>query len=340
MKRLLLGLAAGAAGYLAYRALKPQYDFKYKHVLITGGARGLGLVLARRLADQGAHVSICSRTADQVATAEADLRTRTVAVYAAECDITDREQMRAFVADARRIMGPVDVLINNAGVIEMGPLEEMLPEDFERSLNTHFWAVLHTCREVIPEMKERRAGRIVNIASIGGEVAVPHLLPYSTGKFALVGFSTGLRAELARHGIVVTTVSPGLMRTGSHVNAQFKGQFDKEYAWFSLANATPGLSMSVEAAARKIIRACAVGDAEVVLGLPAKLAVAARALCPNLTADVFALVNRYLLPDPGGIGPAMRSGLESKGKLPEALTVLSDRASERNNELTAKAVLG
>jgi NAD(P)-dependent dehydrogenase (short-subunit alcohol dehydrogenase family) len=334
MKRLLLGLAAGAAGYVTYRALKPRYDFRSKHVLITGGARGLGLVLARSFADRGAHVSICSRTGDQVAAAEADLRKRTVAVYAAECDVTDLEQLRGFIADARRVMGPVDVLINNAGVIEMGPLEEMLPEDFERSLNTHFWAVLHTCREVIPEMKERQAGRIVNIASIGGEVAVPHLLPYSTGKHALVGFSTGLRTELARHGVVVTTVSPGLMRTGSHVNANFKGQNEKEYAWFSLGNATPGLSMSVEAAARKIIHACAVGDAEVVLGLPAKLAVVAHAVCPNLIADVSAFANRYLLPDPGGIGPAMRSGLESKGKVPEALTVLSDRASERNNELT------
>lgn len=333
MNRILLGLAAGVGGYLAYRALKPRYDFRFKHVVITGGARGLGLVMARRLADQGAHLSICSRTAAQVETAAADLKTRTTAVFAAPCDVTDRDQIRKFIADARRVMGPVDVLINNAGVIEAGPFEEMRPEDFGRSLDTHFWAVLHACLEVLPEMTARRAGRIVNIASFGGKVAVPHLLPYAAGKFALVGFSTGLRTELARHDVVVTTVSPGLMRTGSHVNARFKGQNEKEYRWFALGNATPGLSMGVETAARKILDACAVGDAELVLGLPAKLAVVAQALCPNLMADVSGLVNHYVLPEPGGIGAASKTGLESRGKVPETLTTLSDRAAMRNNEL-------
>ena len=88
-------------------------------------------------------------------------------------------------------------------------------------------------------MKRRGGGRIINIASIGGKIAVPHLLPYVASKFALVGLSEGLRAELARDRIYVTTVSPGLMRTGSHLNALFKGQHKKEFALFSVANASP-----------------------------------------------------------------------------------------------------
>jgi NAD(P)-dependent dehydrogenase (short-subunit alcohol dehydrogenase family) len=329
MNRTLLLSALGVGGYLAYRALKPRYDFRDKHALITGGSRGLGLVLARELAARGARLSICSRDPDELTRAAADLGG---GVLAERCDVTDRDQVRAFVRRARGWHGPVDVLINNAGVIQVGPVEEMREEDFEQSLRTHFWAALYTTLEVLPEMKARRSGRIVNIASFGGKVAVPHLLPYSAGKFSLVGFSTGLRAEVAKHGVVVTTVCPGLMRTGSHLNADFKGRNDEEYAWFALGNATPGLSMSAEVAARKIVAACARGDAEAVLGLPAKLAVAAHALAPNLTADVLALADRLVMPKPGGIGPRTAKGRDSRGALPEFVTTFTDAAAARNNE--------
>jgi short-subunit dehydrogenase len=182
-------------------------------------------------------------------------------------------------------------------------------------------------------MKARRRGRIVNITSIGGKVAVPHMLPYTASKFAAVGLSEGLRAELMNHGIVVTTVVPGLMRTGSHLNAEFKGRNDEEYAWFALGNAIPGLSMNADCAARQIITASARGDAEIVLTLPAKLAVALEGISPSLMSDVMALVNRHVLPEPGGVGPRRVKGKESRGLLPDAVTTLSDRAAADNNEL-------
>jgi NAD(P)-dependent dehydrogenase (short-subunit alcohol dehydrogenase family) len=332
MNRALLLTAAGVGGYLAYRALKPRYDFRGEHVLITGGSRGLGLVLARQLAAAGARLSICSRDPDELRRAAADLVGRGARVVAAECDVTAPEWVREFVALARRRNGPVDVVVNNAGVIRVGPAEEMGADDFEASLRTHFWAALYAVREVLPEMIARRRGRVVNVASVGGKVAVPHLLPYSVGKFALVGFSDGLRAEVARHGIVVTTVCPGLMRTGSHLNAEFKGQNEREYAWFALGNGLPGFSMGAEAAARKILAACARGDATAVLGLPAKFAVAMNALCPNLMADALAFVNRAVLPDPGGIGTATARGRDSRSGLPSFLTAHIDRAAVANNE--------
>ncbi|HEY1187856.1 MAG TPA: SDR family oxidoreductase, partial [Gemmata sp.] len=222
MNRGLLLTALGVGGYLTYRALKPRYDFRNRHVLITGGSRGLGLVLARQLAGSGARLSICSRDASELSRALGELEGAGARVAAIECDVTDRDRVRELVAVARQRNGPIDVLINNAGVIRVGPAETMRAEDYEQSLQTHFWAPLYTTLEVLPEMKARRSGRIVNVASVGGKVAVPHLLPYSAGKFALVGFSDGLRAEVARHGIVVTTACPGLMRTGSHLNAEFK----------------------------------------------------------------------------------------------------------------------
>jgi len=338
MNRALLLGALGVGGYLAYRALKPRYDFRNRHVLITGGSRGLGLVMARQLAHAGARLSICSRDPDELARAVDELADRGARVVAAECDVTDRARVREFVEVARRRNDPVDVLINNAGIIRVGPIEEMREEDFEQAMRTHFWAPLYTILEVVPEMKARRAGRIVNITSIGGKVAVPHLLPYTASKFALVGLSHGLRVELARHGVVVTTICPGLMRTGSHLNAEFKGRNEEEYAWFAAGGSAPGFSMSAEAAACKILAACARGDAEAVIGLPAKVAVAAQALCPNLTAELLALVDRRILPEPGGIGTAVARGRDSRGELPDSVTALSDRAAARNNELHAAAV--
>jgi NAD(P)-dependent dehydrogenase (short-subunit alcohol dehydrogenase family) len=333
MNRVATLAALGAGAYWAYRHLRPGYDFTGKNVLVTGGSRGLGLVLARELARRGARLAICSRDADELALAYDDLARTGARVVAVECDVTDRGRVREFVAVARQRLGPVDVLVNNAGVIGVGPLEEMRLEDFELSMKTHLWANLYTALEVIPEMKARGTGRIVNIASFGGKVAVPHLLPYCVGKFALVGLSDGLRAELARHGVVTTTVCPGLMRTGSHLQAEFKGQHEKEYRWFSIGNAIPGFSMAAERAARKIIRAVELGDAEVVLTLPAKLAVIARALFPNLTATMLDLANRLILPNPGGVGPQRVKGYASRGATPSVLTATSDRASARNNEI-------
>jgi short-subunit dehydrogenase len=338
MNRSLMLAALGVGGYLAYRALKPRYDFRGKHALVTGGSRGLGLVLARQLAGAGARLTICSRDHEELARAEDELTERGARVVAVECDVTDRGRVRELVAVARQRNGPIDVLINNAGVIRVGPVEEMREEEFEQSLLVHFRAPLYAVLEVLPEMRARHTGRIVNISSIGGKVAVPHLLPYSVGKFALVGFSDGLRAEVAKDGVVVTTVCPGLMRTGSHLNAEFKGRHREEYAWFALGDSVPGFSMSAESAARKILDACARGDAEAVLGLPAKAAVVARNLFPNLVADTFAFVNRHVLPEPGGIGTGVARGRDSRGKLPEFVTTLTDRAAARNNELHAAEV--
>jgi short-subunit dehydrogenase len=332
-KNLLLVGAAGAAGYLAWRALKPRYDFRDKTVLVTGGSRGLGLVLARQLAERGARLGLMARDEAELNRAADELRHRGADVSTTVGDLKDRVDIRRFIADARRNLGPIDVLINNAGIIGVGPLEEMREEDFEVAMRTHFWASLYTALEVVPEMKARRRGRIVNVTSIGGKVAVPHMLPYTTSKFAQVGLSAGLRAELAKDGIVVTTVVPGVMRTGSHLNAEFKGHHDEEYAWFALGTGIPGFSVNAERAASRILAACARGDAECILTLPARLAVALQGLCPNLVEDMAALANRLVMPEPGGVGPRPVKGKDSRGVLPDAATTLSDRAAVENNEL-------
>jgi NAD(P)-dependent dehydrogenase (short-subunit alcohol dehydrogenase family) len=336
LKGALKLAAAGAGAYLAARAVYDRfggYDFEGKTVLITGGSRGLGLVLARGFAAEGANVAVCARDPRELERARADLEARGARVFAFPCDVTDRAQVRELVDVVTRHFGRVDVLVNNAGVIQVGPLEVMTLEDFEQAMNVHFWGPLYATLAVLPQMRERRGGRVVNISSIGGRVSVPHLVPYSASKFALAGLSDGLRAELAKDGIVVTSVFPGLMRTGSPRNATFKGRHRAEYAWFAISDSLPVTSIGAERAAAQIIDACRRGRAELVITTQAQLAIKIRALFPEATADILAAVNR-LLPGPGGIGRARAKGRESESALaPSVLTTLTELAARRNNEL-------
>lgn len=336
----LLWAAAGIGTALALRSVirsRRKHDFRGKTALITGGSRGLGLVLARRLLGEGMRVAICARDAAELERARADLvRKDNPSVLTVPCDVTDAVQIDNLLRTVRGRFGAVNVLINNAGVIEVGPMEMMLPADYDQAMRTHFWAPFYMTRAVLPEMQARGEGRIVNIASIGGKISLPHLLPYGASKFALVGFSEGLRSELLKNGIYVTTVCPGLMRTGSIVQADFKSQNRAEYAWFGVGGSTPGFSMGANRAARQIVDACRYGEAEVILGLPAKAAAWFHGLFPGLTADLLAVENR-LLPGPGGIGTKKAKGRDSRTGVVSALTALSERAARRNNELPPRA---
>jgi short-subunit dehydrogenase len=238
------------------------------------------------------------------------------------------------VAHVYEEWGEIDVLINNAGQIQVGPSEVMRLTDFERAMRVHFWGPLHTTLAVLPRMRARRDGRIVNISSIGGKISVPHLLPYSASKFALTGLSEGLHAELKREGIAVTTVCPGLMRTGSPRNAEFKSKHELEYAWFAWSDSMPGISVAAERAAHRILRACRNGEAEVILTLPARLAVMLHGLFPGLTADMLAVVNR-LLPNAGGIGSASAKGHESESLLTRNPALALTRKQERRQNQIA-----
>jgi short-subunit dehydrogenase len=253
-------------------------------------------------------------------------------VIAVSCDVTDRDSVSRLLQDVEQRMGPVDVLINNAGVIEVGPAETMSVADYEEAMATNFWGMLYPTLAVLPAMRARRTGRIVNITSIGGKLGIPHLVPYSASKFAAVGFSQGLRAEVAPAGIKVITVCPGLMRTGSPRNAIFRGQHQSEYAWFSISDALPGLSISAESAARRILAACRRGDAEVLFPLSTRVAAIAGALAPGMTAKALSVVDR-LLPDAGKSPRGRRTGAESQSWLsPSWLTRLGDRAAHEYNQ--------
>jgi short-subunit dehydrogenase len=289
--------------------------------------------MAREFARHGTRLALCARDEEELERARLDLERFGVEVMVVRCDVRNRQEVNDMVAAVNARFGNVDVLVNNAGVIQVGPLEVMTEEDFEQAMQAHFWAPLNTIMAVLPSMRQRKSGRIVNITSIGGKVAVPHLVPYSASKFALVGLSKGLRAELMKDGISVTTVCPGLMRTGSPRNAEFKGQHRFEYAWFSISDALPLLTVSAENAARQVVHACKRGQAELVISIPAKIAVLFESLFPEAMYQILSVVNQ-LLPAPGGIGTQKAKGKESTSAWsPSWLTTLNEEAAVRNNEV-------
>lgn len=307
------GVIAAGAVVAARETLRRarRIDFKGRVILITGGTRGLGLTLARTLLGEGARVAVCARDEGELDAVRSDLGGSGEFV-AVRCDVSDRQQVAQMVGEVRRQLGPIDVLINNAGVIQVGPLEAQTIEDFDEAMDIMYWGVVHTTLEVLSEMRSRGSGSIANITSIGGKVAVPHLAPYVAAKFAAVGFSEAVTAEEAPNGIRVTTVAPGLMRTGSFLQAWFKGDRQHEYAWFAPSSSLHPITISAEHAARSIVEAIRYGKREVVLSVPAKILALAHGISPSSTTAVMSLADRML---PSSLNRERRKGEVAREEL-------------------------
>jgi short-subunit dehydrogenase len=328
-------LAAITGGVLlARKLLKRGESFDDKVVVIGGGSRGLGLVLARAFAKRGAKLVLCARDSGELARAREELIEKGCEVETHVGDLSREADARGLVEAALNRFGRIDALVNLASIIQVGPFEAMGLHDLRDAMNANFWTTVHATMAALPEL-ERTKGRIVNVTSIGGAVAVPHLLPYSAAKFAATGFSTGLHAEARSHGIRVTTVLPGLMRTGSFGHALVKGRREAEASWFSVAASTPILTMNAERAAERIVRAAERGVPYVTLGLPAKVLRLAGALFPSTVSSILAGVNA-LLPGPGTDTPPTRATPAEhhrRGVARSAATSLGDKAAREHNEL-------
>jgi short-subunit dehydrogenase len=336
----LAGTGVACTGALAWCAVasarrKPRI-LRGKVVLITGASRGLGLALAEEFGRRGAKLVLTARDAEDLERARELLRERD-AVHRAEDifvfphDLRQPEEAELLIREATAGFGPIDVLVNNAGIITVGPVENQTIQDFRDVMDANFFAGLQCTLAVLPQMLERGYGSIVNITSVGGKIAVPHLLPYSASKFAAVGFSEGLNAELRSKGIQVTTVCPGLMRTGSHLNALFTGDAAREYRWFSLVAGLPGVSASAQSAARKIVRAVIAGKSEIAITPQAMLATRLGNVCPTGTMRTMQLMN-YVLPSSVSGSTPGRRGVEVRGMEVKQAAFLSQAAARRYNQ--------
>jgi len=314
-----------------------EADLHGQVALVTGGTRGLGLALARELADGGCRLVICARDETELQTAGEDLERQGAEVLAIRCDVADKADVDRMIAVALEVYGRIDLLICNAGVIQVGELSSMEVADFQQAMDIMYWGVLYTVLAVLPGMRERRAGRIGIVTSIGGKISMPHMLPYNAAKFAAVGLSEGLHAELADDGITVTTIVPGLMRTGSYLNAWFSGDDasrEAHYRLFAPISTLPMMSASADRSASVFVRAIRRGAAECIYPFPFSLVARAHGLAPAATTRVLALVDR-LLPESGGdqestSGMAIDAQIHSRGW--RWLTTLGRRSAERFRE--------
>ncbi|MCX5387074.1 SDR family oxidoreductase [Streptomyces sp. NBC_00083] len=307
--------------------------FGGRTALVTGSSRGLGLLIARELAARGCRVMLCARDGAELAAAERTLRATGADVASVACDITDADAPQRLLDAVHERFGRLDLLVNNAGIIQVGPMEAFGEEDFREAMDTMCFAPLRIALAALPDLRESGQGSLVTIASIGGRIAAPHLLPYVTAKFAVAGFSQGLRAELAGSGVSVTTVFPGLMRTGSHTAARFHGRPGAEYGWFGAAATLPLLSMDAERAARAVVRAAERGRPELVLTPAAKVAVRLQGLAPTSMTRLLSVTDR-VLPGAGDRPRRDVPGAEAAGqsRLPRWVTTLGDRAGRRWGE--------
>lgn len=335
--RTLVATIGGLAVVLGARELlqrRKYLDLQGKTVVITGGSRGLGLAMAEEFARHGARLALCARDVEDLQEAQETLTNMGAEVLTFPCDVSDPAQVERMVQHVSERFGQIDILVNNAGIISTGPWQTTTRADFEQAMNIMFWGTYNATMAVLPQMKQRGEGRIVNITSIGGKVSVPHLLPYASAKFAAVGFSEGLHAELARDGITVVTVVPGLLRTGSPRNAIAKGERHKEeYTVFLLADTSPASSISARRAARQIVHATRRGTTELIITIQAQLMARFHGLFPGLTTDLLSVVNRFL-PSGEGAGTASYSGKESETAVSQSpLTALGRKAEREYHEL-------
>jgi NAD(P)-dependent dehydrogenase (short-subunit alcohol dehydrogenase family) len=320
--RVMIGALAGVGVAWGARQLvraSRRITLDDRVVIVTGASTGHGLLVARYAAQHGARLVLAARDAENLNAAEVEL-TRAGArdVLAVPTDVNDREQCRYLIDLAVERYGRVDILINNAGMIQVGPVEAMTLHDIESAMATNFWGAVYCTMAAIPHMRQQGFGRIGNVISIGGKVPTPHLVSYSASKFALTGFTESLRTEVAKDGILVTGIYPHLMRTGGHAHAWIKGDHQTEYTLVALGGTLPFVSTSAEKVARLLWRAVCDGDAEVIAGWPAVVAARVHALFPNWTADALALLASVLPHEAGSSVPVQ--GENVPGRIPQILS--------------------
>ena len=330
-------VGASVVASTRYRKNRSAARLRGKVVLITGSSRGLGLALAEEFGRHGARLVLTARDASELERARTLLITREAVqdpsdILIVPCDLRDQQQCEHLIETATEHYGHIDILVNNAGIITVGPIENQSVEIFRDVMDTNFFAIIQCTLAALPQMLARKSGSIVNITSIGGKVAVPHLLPYTASKFAATGFSEGLHAELRSKGVRVTTVCPGLMRTGSYLRAFFTGDAEREYQWFSLGAALPGVAAAASTAARKIVRATLAGTAEITITPQAFLAARLNHISPEITLLCLRLANA-LLPSPSARTAAPEEGTQVRSLEVKSATTLGRQAARRYNQV-------
>ena len=188
-------------------------DIKNKVALITGGGRGIGRATAIELAKEGVNLGLVGRTLENLEKVKAELQAYGVNVAVAAADVTNLDEITTAVESIKSELGPIDILLNNAGISKFGGFMELTPEEWTNIIDVNLKGVYYTTRAVLPEMIERQTGDIINISSTAGERGGPVTSAYSASKFGVIGLSESLMQEVRKHNIRVSTMTPSTVAT-------------------------------------------------------------------------------------------------------------------------------
>ena len=248
--------------------------------ILTGASRGIGARLAEGLARRGVNLALAARSKDDLETVAERIRSYGAKVITVPTDISNRPELEDLVSRTREELGPIDLLVNNAGMEIAGYSQELDPDLIDQAVQLNLTSLIQLSRIVIPEMIERRHGHICNIASVAGKVARPYSVVYAATKHGVVGFSWSLRAEMAEHGVEVSVVCPGYVSdVGMFADRRERTGFGK--APNALKEVTP------EEVVTGTIEAIEKNRAETVVGPPAlRLADVVHAISPDLAMNI------------------------------------------------------
>lgn len=253
-------------------------SFENKIAVVTGAASGIGRALAVRLAASGAHLAISD--VDAAALAEtAGMLGNSVRVTQHLVDVGDRSAVERYAEEVCRQHGGVDLVINNAGVSVYGSIQKLSYEDFDFVMKVDLWGVIHGTKAFLPQLRTRKEGHIVNIASVSSMVPLANNGPYNLCKYAVLGFSETLMQELRGTAVRVTCVHPGFVRTNIVRNA--RNMTEADAATFDrIAKTTP------EQAAKVILNGVRKGRRRIYVGADAKIMAFAKRLMPDTIVQI------------------------------------------------------
>lgn len=219
-------------------------NFKNKVVLITGGSSGIGRASAEQFAKNGATLILVARNQTKLDQTANDLKKFNVPILTFECDVSKKSQVEKMAKTILNKFDSVDVLVNNAGFAIYGPVSKLSIEEIESQMATNYFGMIYCVKNFLPSMISKKSGHIVNVASVAGSFGLPGIASYCASKFAMLGFSEGLKHELKGTGVGITVVSPIMVRTNFFDHPSFE----------KMPKYSP-TSLSPETVAKAILRA-------------------------------------------------------------------------------------
>lgn len=219
-------------------------NFKGKIILITGASSGIGRSTAILLAKRGAKLILISRNKEKLDHLSSELQNFNVPTYFYECDVSDKSQVNKISKLILEKFGSVDILINNAGFGIFGPVSKLTTEEIESQMATNYFGMIYFIKNFLPAMINKKSGHIVNVASVAASFGLPGMASYCASKFAMLGFSEGLKHEIKGTGVGITVVSPIMVKTNFFDHPSFQ----------NIPKYSP-ISISPETVAKAILRA-------------------------------------------------------------------------------------